>query len=500
MTTLRRFVADDLFKFNNINLDPLTETYNLSFYLQYLAEWPDYFVAAQSPSGELMGYIMGKSEGEGKLWHGHVTALTVAPEYRRLHLADRLMLILEQVSEKIKNAYFVDLFVRASNTVAIGMYEKFGYTVYRRVLGYYSGADGEDALDMRKALPRDVNKESIIPLKAPITPDELEDDSEFTRPNPKRHPQRTTIQHWQLRDLIACPTSRKEVICVNQTNVVSYDTENGKANYLFKDLTFPPTSMTTGCGYLAVGGQRSQLMVKKLGSDWAQQTTVGGSINNALSISNHLDGTRLLICNNDETIKIYSLPGLQRMASLTLPTAVNYASVSPDGRKLVAVGDSNQVFLYDISAGGYHKVAALTGSNDAGFSCAWNEGSEKFAVASQDGVVSVWDIRSPEKLAKIESKQSPQVKGACRGIKFAQAGSVDLLMFSEHVSYFNLVDTRTFEHRQSIRVAPPGSDQHISGVSFSPDAKSIFVGMENQIVEYEVDVMARRCFPEGRII
>ncbi len=43
------------------------------------------------------------------------------------------------------DAYFVDLFVRVSNRVAIGMYEKFGYVVYRRVLEYYTGADGEDA-------------------------------------------------------------------------------------------------------------------------------------------------------------------------------------------------------------------------------------------------------------------------------------------------------------------------------------------------------------------
>lgn len=27
---------------------------------------------------------MGKAEGKGELWHGHVTAVTVAPEYRRL--------------------------------------------------------------------------------------------------------------------------------------------------------------------------------------------------------------------------------------------------------------------------------------------------------------------------------------------------------------------------------------------------------------------------------
>ncbi|KAI9092891.1 acyl-CoA N-acyltransferase [Phlyctochytrium arcticum] len=174
MTTIRRFLADDLFRFNNVNLDPLTETYNISFYLQYLAQWPDYFVIADAPNGQTMGYIMGKAEGSGNLWHGHVTALTVAPEYRRLGLAANLMEILETVSEKIYNAFFVDLFVRKSNNVAIGMYEKFGYSVYRRVLDYYSGPSPEDAYDMRKALPRDVHKQSIIPLPHPVRPEDLE--------------------------------------------------------------------------------------------------------------------------------------------------------------------------------------------------------------------------------------------------------------------------------------------------------------------------------------
>jgi hypothetical protein len=87
-------------------------------------------------------------------------------------------------------------------------------------------------------------------------------------------------------------------------------------------------------------------MVRDIDTNWFAQTTVGGSINNAMCISKHpkgSDGARLLICNNDETIKAYTLPGLQRVASISLPTAVNYCSVSPDGTKMVAVGDSNQV-------------------------------------------------------------------------------------------------------------------------------------------------------------
>ena len=45
---------------------------------------------------------MGKAEGsvQQEEWHGHVTAVTVAPEYRRLGLAARLMSNLEEISEK----------------------------------------------------------------------------------------------------------------------------------------------------------------------------------------------------------------------------------------------------------------------------------------------------------------------------------------------------------------------------------------------------------------
>ena len=133
-----------------------------------------------------------------------------------------------------------------------------------------------------------------------------------------------------------------------------------KKSYLF--LSF--LSWKKRCGYVAAGGQRSQLLVGHLTSPWTNQISVGGSINNALCISRHAptNTTRLLICNNDETIKIYELPTLQRIASITLPTAVNYCAISPDGRRMVAVGDSNQVFLFDVSPSGtYTKVDTLIG-------------------------------------------------------------------------------------------------------------------------------------------
>ena len=51
----------------------------------------------------------------------------------------------EEISEQLYNCFFVDLFVRASNKLAQMMYGNLGYTVYRQVLGYYSGENSEDA-------------------------------------------------------------------------------------------------------------------------------------------------------------------------------------------------------------------------------------------------------------------------------------------------------------------------------------------------------------------
>ena len=301
----------------------------------------------------------------------------------------------------------------------------------------------------------------------------------YTKSPAIKHIVKTTIQHWQLRDLIACPLDSSKIFHVYQNNVSVYNTNSNTIEPMMKELTFSPTSMFVGHGYVAAGGQRSQLMVRQLSSNWYAHTSVGGSINNSISITQHpLHGHRLLICNNDESIKVYTLPGLQRINSIQLPTPVNYVSVSPDGTKMIATGDINSVFLYDITTNGdYSLINTLTTSSDAGFACSWNQTSERFAVASQDGCVSVFDIRNTnDKIAKLQTQQWPRAKGAARNVKFSPSGSIDLLMYSEHVSYVHLVDARTFNEKQIIRIAPEDQDLHISGIAFSPDSQRCFIG------------------------
>lgn len=156
MTSLRAFQPQDLLNMNLTNLDPLTENYNIDFYMHYLNKWPTLFTVAEDQDGNITGYselskcilhpyllaqgrisisVMGKVEEDPPWrkftqhylpWHGHVTALTVAPQHRRSGLAQSLTKALERGCEE-QNAWFVDLFVREGNSTAVGLYRGLGY-------------------------------------------------------------------------------------------------------------------------------------------------------------------------------------------------------------------------------------------------------------------------------------------------------------------------------------------------------------------------------------
>lgn len=157
--TFRLMTILDLFNFNNVNLDLYTENFKPDFYFEYLIKWPELCIVAEAPDGTIAGYVIGKVEGENLDWHGHVTALSVSPEFRGAGIASQLMQMLESISDRF-NCYFVDLFVRSTNHVAIAFYKKIGYSVYRVVPRYYP--NDENALDMRKCCSRDAEKKSSL--------------------------------------------------------------------------------------------------------------------------------------------------------------------------------------------------------------------------------------------------------------------------------------------------------------------------------------------------
>ncbi|KGB76389.2 n-acetyltransferase 5 [Cryptococcus deuterogattii R265] len=201
MSVIRPFDPTDILRFNNINADPWTATYHNGYYASYTAQWPDWCVAVEGAyDPKLKAYMISKHEppAPDPQHHGHLTALSIAPSHRSLGLARVLMDILERLSGPREipvpcdsdheahahehqsfptgaardsvDAWFVDLFVRCNNGRAISMYEKMGYSVYRRVVDYYNGMEGIgstrdelDGFDMRKSMPKDTAKRYVRP-------------------------------------------------------------------------------------------------------------------------------------------------------------------------------------------------------------------------------------------------------------------------------------------------------------------------------------------------
>src|ERR1700730_8663680 len=92
-----------------------------------------------SPSDKMMAFVVGMIEPDGT---GHVVALGVAPEQRRLGHGRRLMHEVEQGFLQ-RGVSTVRLEVRTSNISAQRLYLDLGYKIVRRMTHYYtSGDDG----------------------------------------------------------------------------------------------------------------------------------------------------------------------------------------------------------------------------------------------------------------------------------------------------------------------------------------------------------------------
>ena len=89
--------------------------------------------------------------------------------------------------------------------------------------------------------------------------------------------QPTTIQHWQLRDLVASSDNSSEVYCVNGEKVVLYDTITQESKTV-QQLNYQPTSMTVAHGFLATGGTKSEVRARHLDRLSLRLLQRGGSL------------------------------------------------------------------------------------------------------------------------------------------------------------------------------------------------------------------------------
>ncbi|CEP08246.1 hypothetical protein [Parasitella parasitica] len=308
-----------------------------------------------------------------------------------------------------------------------------------------------------------------------------------------------TIIDRQLRSLIVSP-SNNTIIRTRRNALYKYNAKSRIDTCLQDNLPFTPTSIHAKCGYLALGGQTGMLMIKDLSTGCFDIKTAGRGMNNSICLYQHHNDIRMAVCNNDQTVSVFTIPDMEKMQTLKMPSAINHSSVSPDGRKVLLTSDHGFVFLYRINQDGFFTDKCEYRVSEApALSCAWNQSSDMFAITSQDGFVSIYNIHAVTRLCQIGSSETRKTKKAPRSVQFS-TGPLDLLAYAEHVNNVYIVDTRTFETRQIVRLSPENEDRSITGLAFSPNSTLLYVGMEDRLVELLVDVSGRRQFGGGRLI
>ena len=337
-------------------------------------------------------------------------------------------------------------------------------------------------------------------------------------------------RHWQLRHYISTPepdllyyASGHDIYCLN--------TATKKRKHL-ATLPFEARCTASGFGYVCVGGEQNGhfAAIKLEGTGhrsgagevdsalpiqhaWQRQSinggesvfrraasvkveTIGEEIVNSISVHRiqdeeaHLDDIVAVLTNNDSTVRLYSLPSNTETKCLPLPFAMNHATISPDGRTLVAVGDVNWAYFFHREI--QHpppqipkphnrltsahldwtltNVVDLHASEAAATQCyfttAWSPSGQLCAVGSEGGYITVFDIdmlQDPDVendaavMAIVPSSRpdfSNPHPGAVRSMMFSPE-PWDLLIWAEDQGRICIGDLRTgLKTRQVINLEP----------------------------------------------
>ncbi|KAI9844849.1 MAG: hypothetical protein M1837_005267 [Sclerophora amabilis] len=342
--------------------------------------------------------------------------------------------------------------------------------------------------------------------------------------------------HWQLRSLISAPGSNTLYFACN-SDIHRVNTSTRKREHI-TSLPFDARCLAAGYGWIVAGGPDSgQFAAVKIPQDNEERREqpsrhqldvdallpvnldpearreahrflsseerfgigrrpspeiriqeLGSLIVNSVTLhrsppdtDDDQDGTVAILTNNDKTVRVFSLSQDRLLTTLEFQFYMNHATISPDGRLLVAVGDEPYVYFYQrvksasdtsIRAGirnqsslsSYrwelltkcHLTPALIPGNDGCFSSAFSASGQFCAVASQDGIITIFetaylDESGQDAIIEIMPSSRPHfAAGAVRSICFSPQ-PWDLLICTEHSGRVCVTDVRTgFRSRQVV--------------------------------------------------
>lgn len=298
---------------------------------------------------------------------------------------------------------------------------------------------------------------------------------------------KSTILHFQLRNLVWA-TSKHDVYLMSHFSIIHWSslscTKNEVLNVsghvapsekhpgsLLEGFTQTQVStLAVRDNLLVAGGFQGELICKYLdrpGICFCSRTTYDdNAITNAVEIHNSPSGAvHFIASNNDCGVRAFDMEKFQLSKHFRFPWPVNHTALSPDGKLLVIVGDNPSGLLVDSRSA--KVVAPLEGHLDYSFASSWHPDGLTFATGNQDRTCRVWDVRN---LSKSVCALKGNL-GAIRSIRYSSDGR--FMAMAEPADFIHVFDVKTgYAKEQEIDFFG-----EISGMSFSPDTESLFIGV-----------------------
>ncbi|KAL0443208.1 UNVERIFIED_CONTAM: putative WD repeat-containing protein C2A9.03 [Sesamum latifolium] len=286
---------------------------------------------------------------------------------------------------------------------------------------------------------------------------------------------KSTILHFQLRNLVWA-TSKHDVYLMSHFSVMHWSSLTcTKSEVLNVSGHVAPcetqvSTLAVKDKLLVAGGFQGELICKYLDrpgvSYCTRMTYDDNAITNAVEIYTSSSGAvHFVASNNDSGVRDFDMEKFQQSNHLRFPWPVNHTSLSPDGKLLIIVGDDPEGILVDSRSG--KAITYLHGHLDYSFASAWRPDGVTFATGNQDKTCRIWDIRN---LSKSVTALKGNL-GAIRSIRYTSDGR--FMAMAEPADFVHVFDVESgYEKEQEIDFFG-----EISGISFSPDTESLFVGV-----------------------
>ncbi|XP_010060167.2 uncharacterized WD repeat-containing protein C2A9.03 isoform X1 [Eucalyptus grandis] len=314
---------------------------------------------------------------------------------------------------------------------------------------------------------------------------------------------KSTIVHFQLRNLL-WSTSKHDVYLMQNYSVMHWSALHRRSKEVLnvakpivprvkrpglfsQSLSRVQIStMAIKDNLLVAGGFQGELICKFMNQPGvafcSKVTADDNAITNSVDISRNPTGPlRVVTANNDAQVRVFDTENFACLNRFNFDWCVNNTSVSPDGKLLAILGDSEECLIADAQSG--KTINNLKGHLDYSFASAWHPNGQILATGNQDTTCRLWDIRNPsQSFAVLKGNM-----GAIRAIKFTSDGR--FMAMAEPADFVHIFDTQSgYVKGQEIDMFG-----EIAGISFSPDTEALFVGVADRTYGSLLEFNRRRC-------